>query len=195
MIFYISDLHFCHKNILRFDNRPFKDTTEMERILINNWNSRVTNEDTVYILGDFCWSRDVIKWKTLWYSLNGTKILIRGNHDYTQCVEKLVQMGVEVKNYLEIKDNGNTVILSHYPILCYKNDYNPNYFMLFGHVHATKEWEFIKDAIKTIRTNHFNINDNRGQCINVGCMMPWMNYTPRTLEELTKMLDSGIIYE
>lgn len=58
MNYYISDTHFGHKNIIGFDCRPFKNTLEMEQTLIKNWNSRVTKEDMVYILGDFCWSKE-----------------------------------------------------------------------------------------------------------------------------------------
>ena len=53
--FYISDLHFGHKNILAFDNRPFFTLSEMEETLINNWNNRATKNDEVYILGDMFW--------------------------------------------------------------------------------------------------------------------------------------------
>ena len=51
-IFYISDLHFGHDNIIKYDNRPFKNTKEMEEKIIENWNNTVDNDDTVYILGD-----------------------------------------------------------------------------------------------------------------------------------------------
>ena len=50
---YISDLHFGHANILKFDNRPFRNTEEMETSLIENWNNTVLAGDTTYILGDF----------------------------------------------------------------------------------------------------------------------------------------------
>ncbi len=54
MNFYISDLHIGHANAIRFDKRPFADIDEMNRAIIDNWNSRVKAEDTVYVLGDFC---------------------------------------------------------------------------------------------------------------------------------------------
>ena len=56
--FYISDLHIGHENILRFENRPFADINEMNNKIIENWNSRVCNGDTVYILGDFIWAKE-----------------------------------------------------------------------------------------------------------------------------------------
>ena len=61
---YISDLHFGHANIIRFDGRPFKNTDEMEETLVDNWNSVTQPEDTVYILGDFCWGKEP-EWKRI----------------------------------------------------------------------------------------------------------------------------------
>lgn len=52
MNYYISDLHLLHENVLRFDNRPFETIENMQETIVNNWNRKVTNGDTVYILGD-----------------------------------------------------------------------------------------------------------------------------------------------
>ena len=52
MIYYIADMHFGHENVIRFDDRPFADTEQMDEVLIQNWNERVTADDTVYVLGD-----------------------------------------------------------------------------------------------------------------------------------------------
>ena len=78
-VFFISDLHFDHANIIRYCNRPFKDVREMNRTLIYNWNEVVGARDTVYHLGDFCKNHrnpyDFIK------DMNGRIIFIKGNHD------------------------------------------------------------------------------------------------------------------
>ena len=55
MNFYISDLHFGHKNALSFDNRPFTTIEEHDNLIINNWNEVVNIDDDVYILGDISW--------------------------------------------------------------------------------------------------------------------------------------------
>ena len=64
-IFYIGDLHFGHNNIIKYDDRPFLNVQEMDMSLINNWNSVVTDEDKVIILGDFTMSGDVNYWCNL----------------------------------------------------------------------------------------------------------------------------------
>ena len=80
--FFTSDTHFGHVNICRLANRPFADVEEMNRAIINNWNSVVSPTDTVFVLGDFALGKIV---DTLQHGLmlNGDKILISGNHDRT----------------------------------------------------------------------------------------------------------------
>ena len=58
MVYYIADTHFGLMNVIRFDNRPFADTTLMDEVLVHNWNERVTEDDTVYILGDAFWKNE-----------------------------------------------------------------------------------------------------------------------------------------
>ena len=78
-LFFISDLHFSHANIINLANRPFKDVLEMNKTLIENWNNTVSKSDTVFILGDFCFGQASV-WEKLLRQLNGNKVLILGNH-------------------------------------------------------------------------------------------------------------------
>jgi calcineurin-like phosphoesterase family protein len=172
-----------HENIIKFDDRPFITVQEMENTLISNWNSVVKNEDTTYILGDFCWDKED-EWKRILKLLNGNKVLILGNHDLKSMSAELKRMFQDVKDYKEITDNGKHIIMSHYPILFYKSSYNPNCYMLCGHVHTTRENDYLnKWCTELIETKNSN-SDNCGNIYNVGCMTPWMNYTPRTLDEI-----------
>lgn len=57
MNYYISDTHFGHRNIIALDGRPYHDIQEMKLDMICRWNKRVTGNDTVFILGDFCWGK------------------------------------------------------------------------------------------------------------------------------------------
>lgn len=183
--FYIADLHLGHSNSIKFDNRPFESVKEMDQTLIDNWNKVVSDEDTVYILGDFCWSKSELKWIQILNKLKGEKVLIRGNHDLRYFSSSLQPMFKCIKDYDEIKDNGKRVILSHYPIPFYRAAYNPDMIHLYGHIHTSLENNFMEHL-----REYIDQNDNRGeskhkgQFYNVGCMMPWMNYTPKTLEEI-----------
>lgn len=184
---YISDLHFGHANIIKLDNRPFASVEEMDERLIKNWNSVVQNGDTTYILGDFCWGKEP-EWKRLLPQLKGNKVLIRGNHDLQSMSAELRNMFQDVKDYKEIRDNGHLVIMCHYPILLYKNSFRPDTYMLCGHVHTTIENEFLEQWRSEIWAHHNSHGKSTavgyGHVANVGCMMPYMDYTPRTLDEL-----------
>ena len=177
MIYYIADMHFGHKNVLRFDNRPFPDTELMDEVIINNWNERVTEKDIVYVLGDAFWKNEENSIKII-HRLNGHKHLIRGNHDRVH--GRLRFHWESIEHYAEINDGNTLVVLSHYPIMFYKNQHY-GAVMLYGHVHNTREWQLVE------KWKHEQWEMGiPSRLINVGCMMDYMRYGPRTLEELLK---------
>ena len=177
MIYFISDLHFGHFNIIRFDNRPFTSIEEMDTEIITNWNSKIKDTDTVYILGDVSWYNNQKTYEIL-KQLKGKKILIKGNHD------KLVQdincrkQFIEITDYKEIILNNQLIVLSHYPIMFWKNQWR-NVIHLYGHVHVTQDYDMLCEFIKMAQRQ-----GNPCRMYNVGCMMPYMNYSPKTLEEI-----------
>lgn len=184
MNYYIADTHFGHTNIIRFDERPFKNILEMERTIIKNWNERVTNEDTVYIIGDFCWNLED-EWIRILNQLNGAKVLIRGNHDIKHPSATLKSKFRKICDYEKIKDNGQTIIMSHYPILFFNHSGDRNTWHFCGHTHNRtaeefKRQEYVWDLIHSCKEEY----NNRGHIINVGCMMDYMKYIPRTADEL-----------
>ena len=80
-LFFTSDLHFGHRNVLKFCNRPWEDEKQMAQGLINNWNSVVTDNDIVFVLGDTFWFNDSRTIKKILGQLNGKEIyIIPGNH-------------------------------------------------------------------------------------------------------------------
>lgn len=187
-IYYISDLHINHANVIRFDDRPFKTVQEMNDTLLHNWNNVVTNDDTVYILGDFIWSKES-EWYDIVRSFNGHKVLIKGNHDPNQFSFPVRSLFDDIKDYKEISDEGRKVIMCHYPIPFYKATYNPDVYMLYGHVHITREYEFMEKLRREIIDSRKTNSHALGQFYNVGCMLPYMNYTPKTLNEILEGIE------
>lgn len=181
--YYISDLHIGHANVLRFDNRPFADVSEMNSKIIENWNARVKTDDTVYILGDFIWAKES-EWPFYVGPLAGNKVLIRGNHDPQHFSGTTKRMFQEITNLKEIKDNGRHVIMCHYPMPFFRCGFAPTAFMLYGHVHRTLEYEYLLKLRKDVKAAASGYGTPSGNFINVGCMMPYMDYTPRTLDEI-----------
>ena len=181
--FYISDLHIGHANVIKFDNRPFKDLSEMHETIVTNWNKVVTGNDTVYILGDFIWDKEN-NWPYYLEALAGNKVLIRGNHDPKEYSKTTRHYFQDVKDYMEVIDGDRRVILCHYPIPFHHYGFAEKCWMFYGHVHDTHEYDYLKKLRSELQTAWKQQGDPRGQFINVGCMLPWMNYTPRTIDEI-----------
>lgn len=186
--FYISDWHYGHANVLGFDNRPFKDVEEMNNELIRRWNSVVSNGDLVYIMGDMFWCTPT-KAAPIMDQLNGQKILIKGNHDRWHD-SKFDKKFVKIDEYLEIEDEGRKIVLCHYPIPCFKNHFY-GWIHLYGHVHNSFEWNMMEHQ----RFLMEELYERQCNMINVGAMMPWIDFTPRTLNEILAGYDRYRIKE
>ena len=149
MIYFTSDLHFGHKNILQFQkNRKFESIEEMDKTLIKNWNNKVKDNDEIYILGDFTLKKDEEYISNILNQLNGKKYLIKGNHDYWVKKESLVNKFEWIKEYYELKYNKEKFILCHYPFEEWNGSRNNSSYHLHGHLHSTDTYNQITKAIK-----------------------------------------------
>lgn len=184
--FFISDLHFGHKNVLSYDNRPWITTDEHDRELIRRWNNVVGIEDSIYILGDISWHSPT-KTVEIFKELNGIKYLIKGNHDGKILKSREMQaLFVEIADYKEINCDGKHVVLSHYPIPCFNHHYYGG-IHLYGHVHCSFEWNMMEKT----KFEMSELYSKPCRMFNVGCMMKYMNYTPRTLGEILEACENG----
>lgn len=128
--FFIADTHFGDENVINYENRPFKNISEMDNAIIKNWNSVVSNEDRIFVLGDFSFY-DINKTKEIGKALNGIKILVLGNHD-TYSIDDYIECSFEeVIQYPIILDE--FWMLSHEPLYINKN---MPYANIYGHVHG-----------------------------------------------------------
>jgi calcineurin-like phosphoesterase family protein len=173
MIYFTSDLHLGHQNIIRLCNRPFSTVEEMDETLIENWNRRVGKDDLVYLLGDIVWSRKKVP--DYMDRLSGRKILIStGNHDAAWVKREEYHVYFEsVVPYLETKLCGHPVTLCHYPLLEWKDSREEAEaklgYLIHGHIHNRVSEEY---RMLYIRHNALNA----GVDIN--------HFAPATFEEL-----------
>lgn len=107
-IWFISDTHFGHENIIGHAQRPFDNIREMDEAIADNWTSCVKQSDLVYHLGDVAWTGEGLN---LFSKLPGTKRLILGNHDNGLRCAPLVQ---RLQLFRRFKDFG--FMASHMPI-------------------------------------------------------------------------------
>ena len=189
MNYYISDLHFGCQN--RFENR----TLEHDKLIKENWNGVVHNNDTVYILGDIGKegsNKDNEYLCEIISTLKGNKILIQGNHEKLKD-NRLRQLFTEVVPYKEIVDNFNglnhNLVLCHYPILFW-NGQHKGWVHLYGHVHMSNEWDVYEHSLAYVN-EYFQDKTMKGYtdcppaiAYNVGASLPYINWSPRTLKEI-----------
>lgn len=133
-VFFTSDTHFNHSNIIRFCDRPFADVEEMNETIIANWNRVVGEEDILFHLGDFCLG-GVTEWNRFLDRLHGHIYLILGNHDLRNMRPALMERFEQVSMGMCIEVEKQKIYLNHYPFLCFDGGYS-NVWQLFGHVHT-----------------------------------------------------------
>ena len=148
-IWFTSDSHFDHENIIKFSSRPFKDKGHMNEELIKAWNDVVDENDDVYHLGDFSLSNDPKRTQEILYRLNGNIHLIKGNHEKSVLRKQYnIDRFVWIKDYFELSvDNptkdGNkhqTIVMCHYGMRVWNKSHHKSW-MLYGHSHDSMEHE------------------------------------------------------
>lgn len=170
-IFYSSDAHLRHDNIIKYCNRPFKHSDEMNEVLIDNWNAVVKPNDIVRYLGDFSLAgpEKAMQYR---YRMNGIwELFLQGNHDRSTLLAEGPNLAATIirgkhTSWTGLFHDKQKVILSHYPPVKIKAE---NIY-LFGHTHQ---------SVPIADKNHNNI-------INIG-IDAW-KYYPVSWEEITAIL-------
>lgn len=173
-VWFTSDLHFWHKNICKYCNRPFKTVEEMNQAIIDNWNSVVKDDDVVFVLGDigFC---GMERLRPLVSQLKGNIYLIQGNHDSDNVAEALYREGyivnysrLELITIIEDEECPNQdLTLCHFPMIDWYNK-EKGAWMIHGHQHqmpdtpscSVKHWDvgLDKNELKPISFDQLKIN-------------------------------------
>ena len=163
-VWFTSDTHFGHANIIRYSDRPFGSVEEMDSAIIANWNALVRPGDTVWHLGDFVFSNSRPAASYL-NRLAGEKHLIWGNHDRAET--RSLPGWSSSQAYAEITIEGTRLILFHYAMRVWNRSHH-GAVHLYGHSHNSLP------------------GDN--QCCDVGVDNPAWRYRPVTLPEIRRFL-------
>jgi calcineurin-like phosphoesterase family protein len=140
-VWFTSDTHFGHENVIKYSNRPYRDKWEMDEAMINNWNSRVSPDDLVYHLGDFFFCNEDRAVEIL-NRLNGQKVLVLGNHDKRlRTSQRLREHLSGCFDYKEVVVQGQHIVLCHYAMLTW-NKAHYGAWMLHGHSHGSLRYPF-----------------------------------------------------
>lgn len=145
-LWFTSDLHAHHKNIIKYCNRPFSSVEEMNSTLIKRWNSLIKDDDDVFMLGDIVFG-GYDKWINIISQLKGIKHLIQGNHDPSKVVNRLLEEGyfesVSQMELIEVDDQ--KLFLCHYPMISWPNKERGS-LMIHGHVHSTEDTPMFSES-------------------------------------------------
>ena len=133
--YFSSDWHLFHANIIKYCKRPFEDSSKMNRTILDNMNSRITENDWLYFLGDMALVSDE---KHLIYWLDGLRCknicFIKGNHDKT--ASKIYSRFFWYKDIAEIRVQDQSVVLCHYSMNTWNRSHRGSWH-LYGHSHGT----------------------------------------------------------
>lgn len=172
-IFVTSDSHFGHKNIIGYENRPFKEVNEMNEKLIENWNKVVKPNDLVIHVGDLflCGAQ---KAEEIAKRLNGRKILVQGNHD-SFSKAKYAKMGFDLRKYLYL----DGYLFSHYPL---------NATMLY-------EMESQTEFVANIHGHVHSMTQGLDRGVHICVCTEHTDYTPIAFWELKDLHNAGVYLE
>lgn len=172
---FTSDPHVGHKNIIKYCNRPFTNTDEMDKAMIRNWNAVVAPEDTVRILGDLAFCTSPGHAYAILSQLNGIKHVTEGNHDAIalQLHEQYPGLFASWNRLSEVEVEGQRIVLSHYAMREWHHALR-GVWHLFGHTHAT-----LRPFGKSVDVG----------VDNVGEIVPGASFRPVSFAELKVFMD------
>jgi len=215
-IWFYSDPHFGHGNVINFCNRPFKDVNEMTEKLIEKYNNKVKENDLTIWVGDCFFYLDNDERKAIMNRLNGRKVLVRGNHDLKN--KQMMNIGFEISvDEMIYSISNERVLICHYPFrisrwlhefynfrskICRKfgikkfwsNDLrfykrrpkNEGQFLIHGHTHDKVKYKNNTDLLSRFLFK-LGFKSFRKRMIHVG-VDAW-NYEPVSLNKIANIID------
>ena len=142
-LFFTSDTHFFHSNIIKYCDRPFQNVHEMNETIVKNWNETVPSDAVVFHLGDVSLGAIPKVLNDLLWKLNGTKYLIIGNHEKDALGKEYIRehwTGIYDIAEIFVPDDEITykeqhIVMCHYPMIAWNAGHRGSW-QLFGHVHG-----------------------------------------------------------
>lgn len=169
---FTADLHFGHRAILKYTDRPFSDLDDMKMHIVSMWNRHIRHSDDVYVLGDFTFEKKQEALDTF-HALNGRKHLIVGNHDGDPTRKLPWETVSHIKTF---RGEDVRIVMCHYPMLTWNNAHH-GALHIHGHSHGN--------------INHLNAHTTR---FDVG-IDNHPDLRPFSLEELLTTMFAGRAYE
>lgn len=163
--YFSADWHLDHANVIKYDNRPFKNVEEMNKTIIDNYNNIVKPNDNFYFLGDFCFN--IRNAEAHLEKLNGNLFFIRGNHDKKDMIRLYQKYGTYLGEQKKIKVQGQEIVLNHYGMRVWDKSHHGTW-ALYGHSHGSLP------------------DDPNSLSMDVGCML--FDYKPLEFAQIKEIM-------
>lgn len=183
-MFFTSDTHFCHENIIKYCKRPFANITENDEEIIRRWNEKVPEDGIVFHLGDVAFG-DPERVDNILERLNGTIYLVIGNHDWRRVVNNHKWRFEMMTQQINMKIGERHIILNHYPMLAFSGAWRGEdaTYQLFGHVHTSPYTDegLDQQRMKYLFTSQYDVGvDNN-------------NFTPVSWKEVDQIINNQMM--
>ena len=183
-MFFTSDTHFCHSNIIKYCKRPFANIAENDEEIIRRWNEKVPEDGIVFHLGDVAFG-DPERVDNILERLNGTIYLVIGNHDWRRVVNNHKWRFEMMTQQINMKIGKRHIILNHYPMLAFSGAWRGEdaTYQLFGHVHTSPYTDegLDQQRMKYLFTSQYDVGvDNN-------------NFTPISWKEVYQIINNQMM--
>lgn len=183
-MFFTSDTHFCHSNIIKYCKRPFANIAENDEEIIRRWNEKVPEDGIVFHLGDVAFG-DPERVDNILERLNGTIYLVIGNHDWRRVVNNHKWRFEMMTQQINMKIGKRHIILNHYPMLAFSGAWHGEdaTYQLFGHVHTSPYTDegLDQQRMKYLFTSQYDVGvDNN-------------NFTPVSWKEVDQIINNQMM--
>ena len=183
-MFFTSDTHFSHENIIKYCKRPFANITENDEEIIRRWNEKVPEDGIVFHLGDVAFG-DPERVDNILERLNGTIYLVIGNHDWRRVVNNHKWRFEMMTQQINMKIGKRHIILNHYPMLAFSGAWRGEdaTYQLFGHVHTSPYTDegIDQQRMKYLFTSQYDVGvDNN-------------NFTPINWKEVDQIINNQMM--
>ena len=183
-MFFTSDTHFCHSNIIKYCKRPFANIAENDEEIIRRWNEKVPEDGIVFHLGDVAFG-DPERVDNILERLNGTIYLVIGNHDWRRVVNNHKWRFEMMTQQINMKIGKRHIILNHYPMLAFSGAWRGEdaTYQLFGHVHTSPYTDegLDQQRMKYLFTSQYDVGvDNN-------------NFTPVSWKEVGQIINNQMM--
>ena len=183
-MFFTTDTHFSHENIIKYCKRPFANITENDEEIIRRWNEKVPEDGIVFHLGDVAFG-DPERVDNILERLNGTIYLVIGNHDWRRVVNNHKWRFEMMTQQINMKIGKRHIILNHYPMLAFSGAWRGEdaTYQLFGHVHTSPYTDegIDQQRMKYLFTSQYDVGvDNN-------------NFTPINWKEVDQIINNQMM--